>query len=133
MLAALAARAPKAGPLVVALDGRSGAGKSTLAGALALEAEVCLLHGDDFYSGDVARLTPEEREALSDAEVAASVFDWSRLRTEALEPLIRSRPATFRPYDWERNDGSLAAIQQWSRAGWWCSKGSTRRGPNCRI
>ena len=40
------------------------------------------------------------------------MFDWRRLRTEALEPLIRSRPAIFRPYDWERNDGSLAAVQR---------------------
>ena len=110
--AALAAGAPKAGPLVVAVDGRSGTGKSTLANALALEAGACLVHGDDFYSPDVARLTAEQRETLTDAEVAGSVFDWSRLRTEALEPLTRSRPAIFRPYDWERNDGSLAAIQQ---------------------
>ncbi len=110
--AALAAGAAKAGPLVVAVDGRSGTGKSTLANALALEEGACLVHGDDFYSPDVARLTAEQRETLTDAEVAGSVFDWSRLRSEALEPLTRSRPAIFRPYDWEGNDGSLAAIQQ---------------------
>lgn len=112
LLAALAGAPPKAGPRVVALDGRSGTGKSTLAAALALEAEACLVRGDDFYSPDLARLAPPEREALTDAEVAASVIDWRRLRTEVLEPLVSRQPATFRPYDWERNDGSLGAGQR---------------------
>jgi uridine kinase len=117
LLAAVATTAPKSGPMVVALDGRSGTGKSTLAAALALEVDACLVHGDDFYSSTVARLTAAEREALSDAEVAASVLDWSRLRTEALEPLVAARPAIFRPYDWQRNDGSLAAVQRIGEAG----------------
>jgi len=112
LLAAVAATARKVGPLVVALDGRSGTGKSTLAAALALETEASLVHIDDFYSPVLAQLSPEERAKLTDAEVTESVFDWRRLRTEALEPLVASRPAIFRPYDWERNDGSLAAVQR---------------------
>ena len=74
------------------------------------------------------------RETLTDAEVAASVFDWRRLRTEALEPLIAdpgrrsSGPTT--------GSATTAAWRRCSRsrrAGWWCSKGSTRRAPSCRI
>ncbi len=117
LLAAISTCDPKAGPLVVALDGPSGAGKSTLARALALEAEICLLHSDDFYRGELPQLSPRERDAMSDAEVAASVLDWRRLRVEALEPLVRFRPATFRPYDWQRNDGRLAAVQRVQPAG----------------
>jgi uridine kinase len=112
LLAAVAATAPKSGPLVVALDGRSGTGKSSLAAALALETEAGLVHGDDFYSPVLAQSSPEERAKLTDAEVADSVFDWRRLRTVVLEPLVDRRPAIFRPYDWERNDGSLGAVQQ---------------------
>ena len=46
---------------------------------------------------------------MSDAEVAAAVVDWQRLRDQALSPLAAGRPARFQPYDWSADDGSLAA------------------------
>ena len=45
---------------------------------------------------------------MSDAEVAAAVIDWQRLRDQALSPLAAGRPARFQPYDWSADDGRLA-------------------------
>jgi molybdopterin-guanine dinucleotide biosynthesis protein A/uridine kinase len=95
-------------PVVVALDGPSGVGKSTLARALALHREATVLLGDLFYATDLAGLDLLARERMTDADVCQSVFDWRRLRGEALEPLSRRQPAHFRPYDWRANDGRLA-------------------------
>jgi uridine kinase len=80
-----------------------------LAAALHLRSGATILPGDDFYWADLPKLTPAQRQAMNDAEVADAVMDWPRLRTEALEPLTRRQPATYRPYDWAADDGSLAA------------------------
>ena len=96
-------------PLVVAIDGPSCAGKSILATALRLRTSATLIEGDDFYGTDLPSRTAMEREAMSDAEVAAAVIDWRRLRDQALSPLAAGRPARFQPYDWSADDGSLAA------------------------
>jgi molybdopterin-guanine dinucleotide biosynthesis protein A/uridine kinase len=96
-------------PLVVALDGPSCAGKSILATALRLRTAACVIQGDDFYGTHLPSLTATEREALSDADVAAAVIDWRRLRDVALHPLVAGRPARFQPYDWSVDDGRLAA------------------------
>ena len=107
-LADLRSRAPEAEhPLVLALDGPSGTGKSTLAAALQLRTEAVVVAGDDFYGSVLPTLTAEQRSGLSDAEVVAAVFDWRRLRTEALTPLRTGGPTTFRAYDWVSNDGRL--------------------------
>jgi len=63
--------------------------------------------GDDFYGSVLPPLTAAQRDGLSDAEVVASVFDWRRLRAEALTPLRTGAPSTFRAYDWVANDGRL--------------------------
>ncbi len=96
--------------LVLALDGRSGAGKSTFAQALALALVATVLPGDDFYAAGSATRTPAERAAMSAADVVATVFDWRRLRAEALEPLGAGRTARYRPFDWEAGDGRPAGV-----------------------
>lgn len=91
---------PAGGPVVVALDGRSGAGKSTLAAALRLRTGATVLPGDDFLSVASAASDAAARDRLTDAEVADAVFDWPRLRAEALEPLRAGVPARYRGFDW---------------------------------
>jgi molybdopterin-guanine dinucleotide biosynthesis protein A/uridine kinase len=95
-------------PVVIAVDGPSCSGKSILATAVALRSGASILEGDDFYRNSLPRLTASQREAMSDAEVVDVVIDWERLREEALLPLRAGESATFRPYDWEADDGRLA-------------------------
>jgi molybdenum cofactor guanylyltransferase len=108
VLSAATARAVSERPVVVALDGRSGSGKSTLASALALSRAVTVVHGDDFYSSSLTRLDPQAVDQLSDDQLAERVFDWRRLRTDALAPLAAGHMAEFAPYDWRAQDGRLA-------------------------
>ena len=93
-------RRPAGEPVVVAVDGPSGAGKSTLAAALRLRTGATVVPGDDFLSVALATSEAAARDRLSDAEVAAAVFDWERLRTEALQPLASGAPARYRAFDW---------------------------------
>ena len=96
-------------PCVLAIDGPSGAGKSTLAAALTLRTPATVIESDDFYSARLPDLDRPAREAMSDAEAAASIIDWRRLRAEALVPLSRRRTARYAPFDWEAYDGSLGS------------------------
>jgi uridine kinase len=98
---------PPSKPVVVALDGPSGAGKSTLAAAVGLCRVATVLDGDDFYSSALPALSPAQRNALTGREIADRVIDWRRLRTQALEPLVRGESAQYRPYDWAAADGRL--------------------------
>ncbi len=91
------------GPILVALDGRSAAGKSTLAAVVAPLVGAVVIDGDDFYSGGTA----ETWDAMSAAEKANHCMDWRRQRP-VLEKLARGEAATWHPYDWEADDGSLA-------------------------
>jgi len=91
------------GPILVALDGRSAAGKSTLAGQVAPLVGAVVIDGDDFYSGGTA----ETWDAMSAAEKANHCMDWRRQRP-VLEKLASGLAATWHPYDWEADDGSLA-------------------------
>jgi uridine kinase len=91
------------GPVLVALDGRSAAGKSTLAAAVAARVGGHVIDGDDFYSGGTA----ETWDEMSAAEKASHCIDWRRQRP-VLEKLSRGEPASWRPYDWETDDGSLS-------------------------
>ncbi len=99
-------------PVVVALDGPSGVGKSTMAAALALARPVTVVEGDDFYSPRVASLGRLQRDRLVDAEVVDLVFDWRRLREEALVPLRRGATARFARYDWDADDGRPGAERE---------------------
>ncbi|MET0696158.1 MAG: hypothetical protein ABWZ58_01910 [Acidimicrobiia bacterium] len=92
------------GPILVALDGQSAAGKSTLAGEVAPLVGAVVIDGDDFYSGGTA----ETWDAMSAAEKANHCMDWRRQRP-VLETLASGLAATWHPYDWEVDDGSLAA------------------------
>lgn len=96
-------------PVVIAIDGPSCSGKSILATAVALRSGASILEGDDFYRDTLPSLSAAQREAMSDAAVVDAVIDWERLRDEGLLPLRAGHPATFQPYDWETDDGRLAA------------------------
>lgn len=93
-------------PLVVAIDGRSGAGKSTLASRVAKETGAAVVLLDDFFAASIPdadwdRMTVEER--------GANVFDWARIRSEAIMPLLAGRVARWHPFDFEagqRADGT---------------------------
>lgn len=90
-------------PVLVALDGRSGAGKSSLASRVANEFDAVIIEGDDFYAGG----TPEQWDTMTPEQRAAHCIDWARQR-QLLEALTAGSAATYRPYDWEVNDGTLA-------------------------
>src|SRR5205085_4450915 len=89
-------------PVAVALDGGSGAGKSTIAGRLTRLTSVALVRLDDFYQtaipeSELPRKTVEQR--------LNGVFDWSRIRSEALEPLRAGRPGRWHAFDFMRGLG----------------------------
>jgi uridine kinase len=89
-------------PLLVALDGRSGSGKSTLALAVGEATGALVIDGDDFYSGG----TDADWDTMTPAEKVEQAIDWRHQR-EVLETLRRYERATWRPYDWESDDGSF--------------------------
>jgi uridine kinase len=90
-------------PLLVAIDGRSGVGKSTLAVAVSAELAAAVIDGDDFYSGGGA----VKWDAMTPAERVDHCIDWRR-QLPVLGALCRGEVATWRPYDWEVDDGRLA-------------------------
>jgi uridine kinase len=91
-------------PVLVALDGRSGAGKSTLAAAAGEMLGALVIDGDDFYRGG----TDASWDAMTAEAKVEEVIDWRRQRA-VLEVLGRRDGATWRPYDWEADDGSFGA------------------------
>jgi uridine kinase len=102
--------APHEGPAVlVAVAGAGGTGKSTLARELALlRDDVAVVEGDDFYRP----LAESTRAALTPIEAVDLLFDWERLRDEALAPLLRGESARYRRYDWqaERLGSEIATV-----------------------
>ncbi len=88
------------GPLLVALDGRSGSGKSTLAAAVGRGTGALVIDGDDFYRGGSGQYW----DALDVRTKLDLVIDWPGQRA-VLERLRRFEAATWRPYDWEADDG----------------------------
>ncbi len=88
--------------ILVALDGRSASGKTTLAAAVAPLVDAVVLDGDDFYSGGSA----ERWDAMSAAEKVSHCIDWRRQRA-VLETLASGEAASWHPYDWEADDGTL--------------------------
>jgi uridine kinase len=96
----------KPGPIVVALDGGSGAGKSSLASLIAEQLDAALIPLDDFFS---AGIPDDQWDDLSVEERLQQVFDWRRLREDALEPLLAGKPARWHAFDFEsglRPDGT---------------------------
>ena len=96
----------KPGPIVVALDGGSGAGKSSLASLIAEQLGAALIPLDDFFS---AGIPDDQWDDLSVEERLQQVFDWRRLREDALDPLLAGKPAKWHAFDFEsglRPDGT---------------------------
>lgn len=83
-------------PVLVAVDGASGAGKSTLAPRLAQELAAVIVPLDDFFSGQIPDLAWDQ---MSAGQRLRHVFDWERLRQQALLPLLSRRPANWWTYD----------------------------------
>ena len=77
-------------PMLVALDGGSGAGKSTLAAMLERKIDAVVVPLDDFFA---AHIPDWEWDTRSVAQRVQDVFDWQRLRAQALEPLLASQSA----------------------------------------
>ena len=95
--------------LVVGIDGVGGTGKSALARELALlRDDVAIIEGDDFYRP----LNESTRAARTPLEAVDQLFDWDRLRDEALAPLVRGGEARYRRYDWptERLTASVRTV-----------------------
>ena len=82
-------------PLLIAIDGRSGSGKSTLAASAARELGAVIVAADDFYAGGNDR----DWAAVPVQKRVERVIDWTRLRREALEPLLRGEPAMWHPLE----------------------------------
>jgi uridine kinase len=95
-------------PVLVAIDGPSGSGKSTFAFWLAEQFEAALIQTDDFF---VAGISDAEWDARTAEQRAADAIDWQRVRVEALEALLASKPAKWHAFDFAagaRPDGTYA-------------------------
>ena len=83
-------------PVVVALDGGSGSGKSTLAGVVQQLTGAALVQLDDFYTTSVPEADWPQRSV---EKRLRDVFDWERVRRQALEPLRDGRSARWHAFD----------------------------------
>jgi len=103
--------------VVVALDGASGAGKSTLAERLKRKARVAHVPLDDFYQTQI----PESELLLRTVEERLeAVFEWDRVRVEALDPLRGRRPGRWHAFDFARGltaDGTYALQDEVTEVG----------------
>ena len=98
--------AEKGSAIVVALDGGSGAGKSTLAAMIEKELDTALIPLDDFF---VANIPDHKWDVFTVEEKLKHVFDWSRLRRDAIEPLLNGKLARWYAFDFQsglRADGT---------------------------
>ena len=99
--------------ILIALDGGSGAGKSTLASMLQQEIDCAVVQLDDFFA---ANIPDWEWDSRSVVERARDVFDWQRVRSDALEPLLAGKAARWQPFDFAaglRSDGTYGLSKQW--------------------
>lgn len=96
-LAAIETAAEKAGPVIVAIDGRCGSGKTTLA-QMASERLGCpVAHMDEFY------LLPDRRDP-DWRHIPCANMDLERFRREVLAPFRAGERVQYRPCrcgDWQ--------------------------------
>ena len=83
-------------PLIVALDGGSGSGKSTIATQLAELDHMAVLPLDDFYQRQIRE---SDWPSIPVPERWASVFEWDRVRAEAIEALRQGIRARWQLFD----------------------------------
>ncbi len=84
------------------MDGGSGAGKTTIAQKLMRLTEIASVPLDDFYQ----TVIPESEWRHKTVEQRLNgVFDWSRVRSEALEPLRAGKPGRWHAFDFMRGLG----------------------------
>ena len=81
----------------LAIDGQAAAGKSTLAGMLADLYQCSLIHMDDFF-------LPHPRKTPERLREPGGNIDYERFLLEAVEPLKRGEPFTYRPYNCHTQD-----------------------------
>lgn len=93
----------KGSPFLVAIDGGSGCGKSSIAALVAEQLGAVVISSDDFFSADIA---DAKWDSYSSETRAARCIQWSRLRAEALEPMLSGRPAVWRTFDFEAGPGA---------------------------
>ena len=110
-------------PVLIVLDGGSGAGKSTVAAMVGQKIHAVVVPLDDFFA---AHIPDWQWKALSIAERAKHVFDWQRLRNDALEPLLANRSATWYPFDFRRCRRLLPNVPNCWRC---CSRWHPKPGP----
>jgi para-aminobenzoate synthetase len=89
-------------PVVVALDGGSGAGKTTIAERLARLTSLALVPLDQFYQ---TRVPEREWATKSVEERLNGVFEWERVRVEAIGPLVMESKARWRAFDFSKGLG----------------------------
>jgi uridine kinase len=107
-------RETRSTPIVVALDGPSGGGKSTLAAAIADTIDAVVVPLDDFFSANVP---DADWDGWTAEERAEAVFEWSRVRAEALEPLRAGEVARWHAFDFAsgvREDGTYGMLAAWT-------------------
>lgn len=90
-------------PVIVALDGGSGAGKSTISNRLRKMGDVAVITLDDFYQTTI----PESEWPTKTAkERLESVFEWKRVRLEALLPLRAGNVGRWQAFDFTKGLGT---------------------------
>ena len=98
--------------VVVAIDGGSGAGKSMVSRAMAERSEAVRVPVDDFYSFQIPVVM---WEAFSASERLDHVFEWQRLRDEAIRALKEGRSIEWYRVDVSSGpnaDGTFNQIEQ---------------------
>lgn len=79
------------GPALLAIDGRCGSGKSTLAQFLVGQLGCRVVHTDDFYLPLAVRCANWQQQPGAN-------MDFTRLRNEVLQPLLRGETAHYTAY-----------------------------------
>jgi uridine kinase len=100
-------------PILAALDGCSGAGKSTLAHLLEEKIDCVIVQLDDFFAGNIP---DQEWDSRTVAERVRDVFNWKRVREDALNPLLQGQIARWHPFDFAgglQPDGTYGMSELW--------------------